>query len=192
MTPDTQRARDGYPRPPVTGRSTGAAIRPAGLAADAAGPLYRDGGAVYQVPAAGPDHPGQRDHPAGQDHPARHGHPRQRDHPPGQGHPARSAQSSGPVAARSAEDASIVGVIPLVAVLVVTTAGVYLAWRQGSAGGGEGGVIGGAALLAGAVVRLLLPARLAGLLATRKRATDVLTLTVFGAGLVVAGLVLPR
>jgi hypothetical protein len=96
------------------------------------------------------------------------------------------------VAARSAEDASIVGVIPLVAVLVVTTAGVYLAWRQGSAGGGEGGVIGGAALLAGAVVRLLLPARLAGLLATRKRATDVLTLTVFGAGLVVAGLVLPR
>ena len=68
----------------------------------------------------------------------------------------------------------------------------YIAWRQGSAGGGEGGVVGGAALLAAAVARLLLPARLAGLLATRNRATDVITLTVLGAGLLVAGLVLPR
>jgi len=76
--------------------------------------------------------------------------------------------------------------------LVVTVAGVYIAWRQGSAGGGEGGVIAGIALLAGAVARLLLPARLAGLLATRKRATDVLILAVLGAGLLVAGLVLPR
>jgi hypothetical protein len=80
----------------------------------------------------------------------------------------------------------------LLAVLVVVVAGVYVAWRQGSAGGGEGGVLAGAALLAGAVARLLLPVRLAGLLATRKRATDVVTLTVFGVGLVVAGLVLPR
>ncbi len=87
--------------------------------------------------------------------------------PPGRGRTARRAK----------EDASIVGVVPLLAVLVVTIAGVYIAWRQGSAGGGEGGVVGGVALLAGAVARLLLPARLAGLLATRKRATDVVTLT---------------
>jgi hypothetical protein len=79
-----------------------------------------------------------------------------------------------------------------VTVLVVTTAGVYLAWRQGSARVGEGGVVAGVALLVGAVARLLLPPRLAGLLATRKRATDVITLTIFGAGLLVAGLVLPR
>jgi hypothetical protein len=189
MTPDTQQARDGYPRPPVTGRSTRAPVRSGGLAADAARPLYRDGHAAHQVPAADQDHPAQRDHP-----PQRGGTGYENGAVDGNGTrpPAQSAQSSGPVAARSAEDASIVGVIPLVAVLVVTTAGVYLAWRQGSTGGGEGGVIGGVALLAGAVVRLLLPARLAGLLATRKRATDVLTLTVFGAGLVVAGLVLPR
>jgi len=51
-------------------------------------------------------------------------------------------------------------------------------WRQGSAGGGEGGVIAGIALFAGAVARLLLPARLAGLLGTRKRVTDVVTLTI--------------
>jgi len=89
------------------------------------------------------------------------------------------------------EDASIVGVVPLLAVLVVTVAGVYIAWRQGSAGGGEGGVIGGAALLVAAVVRLLLPSRLAGLLATRKRANDVVTMTLFGAALLITGLVLP-
>jgi hypothetical protein len=93
---------------------------------------------------------------------------------------------------RAREDASIVGIVPLLAVLVVTVAGVYIAWREGSAGGGEGGVIAGIALFAGAVARLLLPARLTGLLATRKRATDVITLTLFGVGLLVAGLVLPN
>jgi Protein of unknown function (DUF3017) len=95
-------------------------------------------------------------------------------------------------ARRTHEDAGIVEVIPLLAVLVVTVAGVYIAWTRGSAGGGEGGVIGGAALLVAAVARLLLPARLAGLLATRKRANDVATLAIFGVGLLVAGLVLPR
>ncbi|MDX6343684.1 MAG: hypothetical protein QOH87_3822 [Trebonia sp.] len=94
-------------------------------------------------------------------------------------------------AKRIREDASIVRVVPLLAVLVVTVAGVYIAWRQGSAGGGEGGVVGGAALLVAAVARLLLPSRLVGLLATRKRANDVVTLTIFGVALLVAGLVLP-
>ena len=95
-------------------------------------------------------------------------------------------------AKRAREDASIVGAVPLLAVLAVTVAGVYIAWREGSAGGGEGGVVAGAALLVGALARLLIPARLAGLLATRKRATDVATLAIFGAALLVVGLVLPR
>jgi hypothetical protein len=90
------------------------------------------------------------------------------------------------------DDGGIVGVIPYLTVLVCAVAGVYIAWRQGSAGGGQGAVVGGVALLVGALVRLALPARFAGLLGTRKRVTDVLTLTVFGAGLIVAGLVLPR
>ncbi len=90
------------------------------------------------------------------------------------------------------DDRSIVGVIPYLAVLVCVVAGVYIAWQQGSAGGGRGGVIGGAALLVAAVFRLVLPARLAGLLGTRRRVTDVLTLTVFGTGLLIAGLVLPH
>jgi hypothetical protein len=77
------------------------------------------------------------------------------------------------------------------AVLLCTVLGVYVAWSLGSAGGGAGGVVVGSALLAAAVARLVLPASLAGLLANRKRATDVLTLTVFGASLLAAGLVLP-
>jgi hypothetical protein len=89
-------------------------------------------------------------------------------------------------------DRQIVGVIPYLAVLVVAAAGVYIAWRQGSAGGGRGGVIAGVALLAGAAIRMALPRRLAGLLASRHRVIDVLTLAVFGTGLLVAGLVLPR
>ena len=82
--------------------------------------------------------------------------------------------------------------IPLLGVLAVTVAGVYVAWRLGSAGGGNGGAIAGVALLAGAVARLLLPARLAGLLANRGRAVDVATLAALGTALLIAGLVLPR
>ncbi|HLH82833.1 MAG TPA: DUF3017 domain-containing protein [Trebonia sp.] len=84
------------------------------------------------------------------------------------------------------------GAVPYLAVLVAVAAGVYIAWYQGSRGGGAGGAVAGSALLAAAAARFALPARLAGLLASRKRMTDVLTLTVLGAGLLVAGLVLPR
>jgi hypothetical protein len=92
----------------------------------------------------------------------------------------------------AAVDGSIVGVIPYLAVLVCTIAGVYVAWHQGSAGGGKGGVVGGVALLVAAIVRLVVPARLVGLLGTRNRVIDVLTLAIFGGGLLVAGLVLPH
>jgi Protein of unknown function (DUF3017) len=92
---------------------------------------------------------------------------------------------------RVRNDGGIVGVIPYLVVLVCVLAGLYIAWSQGSAGG-KGAVVGGIALLIAALVRLALPARLAGLLGTRKRVTDVLTLAVIGAGLIIAGLVLPR
>jgi hypothetical protein len=89
------------------------------------------------------------------------------------------------------DDGGIVGVIPYLVVLVCVVAGWYIAWDEGSAGG-RGAVVGGVALLIAAVARLVLPARLVGLLGTRRRVTDVLTLTVLGAGLIVAGLVLPQ
>jgi hypothetical protein len=154
---------------PETQRS---AIRPGALAADAARTGHR--GTAVRPQHAGPQHAAPQ-HASPQHAPAQAG-----------------AHQSTAAASRAREDAGIVGVIPLLAVLVVTVAGVYIAWRQGSAGGGEGGVVAGVALLVAAVARLLLPAGLAGLLATRKRATDVATLAAFGAALVIAGLVLPR
>ena len=83
-------------------------------------------------------------------------------------------------------------VVPYLAVLVLVAAGVYISWHQGSSGGGMGGVIAGASFLIAAAVRLVLPAQLAGLLASRNRVTDVVTLVVFGVCLLVLGLVLPR
>jgi hypothetical protein len=105
---------------------------------------------------------------------------------------AQAGPSARAAAREAREDASIVRVVPLLAVLVVVVAGVYLAWRYGSSDGSEGGVVGGAALLVAALARLLLPDKLAGLLATRRRATDVITLTVFGVGLLITGLILPH
>ena len=76
-------------------------------------------------------------------------------------------------------------------VLVCVAGGVYIAWHQGTRGGGRGGVVAGGALLVAAAARLVLPARLAGMLAVRNRMTDVVTLVVLGASLLTAGLVLP-
>ena len=92
---------------------------------------------------------------------------------------------------RARDDGGIVGVIPYLVVLVCVVAGWYIAWNEGAAGG-RGAVVAGVALLIAALARLILPARLVGLLGTRKRVTDVLTLTVLGVGLIVAGLVLPQ
>jgi hypothetical protein len=83
-------------------------------------------------------------------------------------------------------------VVPYLAVLVLVAGGVYISWHQGSHGGGMGGVIAGAAFLIAAAVRLALPQQLAGLLASRNRVTDVVTLVIFGVCLLVLGLVLPR
>lgn len=82
-------------------------------------------------------------------------------------------------------------VVPYLAVLVLVAAGVYISWHQGSRGGGTGGVIAGVSFLVAAAVRLVLPAQFAGLLASRNRATDVVTLVIFGLCLLVLGLILP-
>jgi len=124
------------------------------------------------------------------------GRPPQQAAAPQPGVPAAPAAPAGRVARRAAvtraRERSLIGVVPYLAVLLCTIAGVYIAFREGSAGGGAGGVIAGLALLMGAVIRAVLPARLAGLLASRRRATDVVTLAAFGACLLIAGSVLPR
>lgn len=111
--------------------------------------------------------------------------PRRRAVSPSGGPPREGANRAHP-------DGSVVGTILYLVVLVCVGVGVYISWHQGSDGGGKGGVIGGIVLLAAALTRLVLPARFAGLLGPRKRVTDVLMLTIFGTGLLVAGLVLPR
>jgi hypothetical protein len=175
MTPDTQQARAGHRRPQGKRRDTGGAIRVVPVAADAARAGRRNG-------AARPAHASHRERPEWAT-------PRRGDavSPRSGGH----AESRGH-AGHAREDASIVRVVPLLAVLVIVVGGVYIAWFQGATGGREGGVVAGCALLAAAAVRLLLPAGLSGLLAVRKRSTDVCTLAVFGIGLLVVGLVLPR
>jgi hypothetical protein len=125
------------------------------------------------------------------------GRPPQQAAAPQPGVPAAPAAPAGRVARRAAitrarRERSLIGVVPYLAVLLCTIAGVYIAFREGSTGGSAGGVIAGLALLMGAVIRAVLPARLAGLLASRRRATDVVTLAAFGACLLIAGLVLPR
>jgi hypothetical protein len=56
----------------------------------------------------------------------------------------------------------------------------------------KGGTLAVAGLLfAAALARLTLPERRAGMLASRRRLTDVAVLTAFGTGLLVAGLMLP-
>jgi len=114
-----------------------------------------------------------------------------------QGHAASPTQvgpahGGGPAHARPARaSAALAALVVHLAVLVCVAAGIYIAWHQGSHGGGRGGVIAGGALLAAALMRLVLPARVAGLLAVRNRATDAVTLIVLGACLLATGLVLP-
>lgn len=86
----------------------------------------------------------------------------------------------------------MITVIPYLTVVVCVVAGVYISWHQGSRGGGMGGVIAGGAFLVAAIIRLMLPEKLAGFLASRNRATDVVTLAAFGTCLLVVGLLLPR
>ena len=107
-------------------------------------------------------------------------------------HASGPVQTGGPAHARPPRSpATQAALVPYLAVLVCVAAGIYIAWHQGSNGGGRGGVIAGAALLAAAMLRLVLPARMSGLLAVRNRATDAVTLIVLGACLLATGLVLP-
>jgi hypothetical protein len=77
-----------------------------------------------------------------------------------------------------------------VIVLAAAAGGLVWVWRGSQHV--KGGIIAVAsALLAAAVVRLVLPPQRAGMLACRRRFTDVLAFAVLGIGLLAAGLVLP-
>ena len=80
--------------------------------------------------------------------------------------------------------------LPYLVVLAGVAAGMFVAWK-GSKYAGRGAGLIGASLLVGAGARLILPARYAGLLASRRKASDVLALAVFGAAVLAVAIALP-
>jgi hypothetical protein len=77
-------------------------------------------------------------------------------------------------------------------VFVLAVAGTGLWWTWQSAQRVRGGTVAVAgALFVAALARLVLPEEWAGMLASRKRFIDVVTLVALAAGLLAAGLVLP-
>jgi hypothetical protein len=106
---------------------------------------------------------------------------------------ARTTRSSRATrAARGARGArpSKLAWLPYLIVLAGTAAGMLVAWH-GSKYAGRGAALIGASLLAAALARLILPARYVGLLATRRKASDVLGFAVFGAAVLAVAIALP-
>ncbi|MGB6580439.1 MAG: DUF3017 domain-containing protein [Streptosporangiaceae bacterium] len=107
---------------------------------------------------------------------------------------------AGPRAARSREsrpasdrnDAVAGGLawVPYQIVLAGAAAGMFVAW-QGSRYAGRGTALVGCSLLAAGLARLILPPRWAGLLSTRRKASDVLAFAVFGTAVLAVALLLP-
>ena len=80
--------------------------------------------------------------------------------------------------------------LPYLIVLAGAAAGMFIIWRGSKYAGPGAGLI-GASLLAGALARLILPTRYAGLLASRRKASDVLALAAFGAAVLIVAISLP-
>src|SRR4029077_15664234 len=96
----------------------------------------------------------------------------------------RAAQTDGDSAT------SALAWLPSLVVLAGVAAGMLIAWK-GSKYAGRGAGLIGASLLVGAVARLILPARYAGLLSSRRNASDVLALALFGAAVLAVAIALP-
>ena len=94
--------------------------------------------------------------------------------------------------ARDAEDAGTSGLawLPYLIVLAGVAAGMLIASRGSKYAGGGTGLL-GASLLAAALARLALPARYAGLLSSRRKASDALAFAVFGTAVLAVALTLP-
>jgi hypothetical protein len=106
--------------------------------------------------------------------------------------PADLSRLSGPgdPASRGPAAARILSWLPYLLVLAGAVAGLALAWH-GSKYAGRGAGLVGASLLAGGLARLVLPQRYAGLLFSRRKASDVLAFAVFGAAVLAVAISLP-
>src|SRR5690242_3084134 len=100
------------------------------------------------------------------------------------GRTARAAETDGD------SGTSTLAWLPYLIVLAGVAAGMFVAWK-GSMYAGRGAGLIGTSLLAGAVARLFLPARYAGLLSSRRKTSDVLALALFGAAVLAVAIALP-
>lgn len=107
--------------------------------------------------------------------------------PPSAGQPSASSPKAG-----QPQDAEPGGLawVPYLIVLAGVAAGVFMVF-QGSKYAAQGTGLLGCALLVSGLVRLMLPPRLAGLLSSRRKTSDVLAFAAFGAGVLVVALMLP-
>ncbi len=102
-------------------------------------------------------------------------------------HPARDRN---PARDRGNAVAGGLAWLPYLIVLAGAALGMFVAW-QGSRYVGRGAALVGCSLLAAGLARLILPPCYAGLLATRRKASDVLTFALFGAAVLAVALMLP-
>jgi len=95
-------------------------------------------------------------------------------------------------AAREREDAgtSVLAWVPYLIVLAGVAAGMFIAW-QGPKYAGRGTALLSGSLLLAALFRLILPPRYAGLLSSRRKASDVLAFALFGSAVLGVALMLP-
>ena len=107
-------------------------------------------------------------------------------HDPPRATPPRSRAPTPP----QGGNASGLAWMPYLIVLAGVAAGMFVAW-QGSKYAGRGAGLVGCSLLAAGLARLILPPRYAGLLSTRRKASDVLAFTVFGGAVLAVALMLP-
>jgi len=80
--------------------------------------------------------------------------------------------------------------VPYLIVLAGAAMGMFLAWRGAKYTAWGTGLL-GCSLIVAALFRLSLPTRYAGLLASRRKASDVLAFAVFGIAVLVVALTLP-
>jgi hypothetical protein len=95
--------------------------------------------------------------------------------------------------AKDRDQPAVTGVlawVPYLTMLAGAGAGMFVV-AQGSAYAIRGMAVLGGTLLAAALTRLLLPNRFAGMLASRRKASDVLAFAVFGAAVLAVALSLP-
>jgi hypothetical protein len=102
------------------------------------------------------------------------------------------AQGSGQGAARASQARSARGGwLPYLLVLGCAVAGLAWIWAGGAHAAKGGTLALAGAMFVGALARLVLPESRIGMLASRKRFIDVVTMAALGAGLLAAGLLLP-